>query len=118
MQKIYLLEEDCHDQWESYGTKLLGAWKNLDKIKIIKEQYEKYETIREDQSKICDNCRFSRCTDYIKNLKTYNRRAKKFCKQADFQFENDDYEYYSCISACDPYLSYSYNIKETELCDD
>ena len=118
MNKLYIIEKDWHDGWESVGSSLIEAYKSQEKAYQRKKELDEAELGRENKATHCGLCDFDHYSDFIKNIKTFSCRAKSYCELADFRLENDSSKHFVCANKSDPYSFYNYYIRESELMDD
>lgn len=121
MSKLYIIEKDWHDGWESVGSSLIEAYTSQAKAYQRKEELEEAELSRANKATRCGLCAFDHYSDFVKNIRTFNHRAKSYCELADFRPErdpDDPNQYFVCVNKSDPYSFYNYYIRESELMDD
>ena len=120
-RKIYIVEECGCCCGEDSSNKLVGAFFSKDKANGLKANLEEIECKIDEVEDKCMECRFDSYSYRVKNEKTFNQRAKQFCKDANFVLVNDGYgEFWLECQGKPPvrWDHYYYYIREVELYDD
>lgn len=120
-RKIYIVEECGCCCGEDSSNKFIKAFFSKDKANDLKADLEEIEHKIDEEEDKCMKCRFDSYSYYVKNEKTFNRRAKQFCENANFVPMDDGYGELCLECQSKPperWDHYYYYIRETELSDD
>lgn len=90
-QKIYVVEEHSSYCGEASGQKLVEAYLSKEKAIELKDKLEEIERKLNEADEKCMDCRFDNFSYKVENIKTFDKRAKQFCKDANFELEEDGY---------------------------